>query len=245
MSKVLAVVGGEEITQELFDRFLQGVPAEQQPYLSNPAFREQCFEQLVALFLFAKKGEEDQLEQTEEFQELMQNAKRDLLSQMTMRNVLKDITVDEEELKAYYELNQARFQKGETVCASHILVDTEDECNEILAKVANGEMTFEAAAKESSKCPSGQNGGDLGEFGKGQMVPEFEQAAFAAELGQVVGPVVTQFGAHLIKVEAKSAATVAVLEEVEGQIRQHLLQQKQHQVYTEEINNLKAKYIQK
>ena len=122
---------------------------------------------------------------------------------------------------------------------------TEDECNEILAKVTNGEMTFEAAAKEFSKCPSGQNGGDLGEFGKGQMVPEFEQAAFAAELGQVVGPVVTQFGAHLIKVEAKSAATVAALEEVEEQIRQHLLQQKQHQVYTAEINELKAKYMEK
>ena len=245
MSNVLAVVGGEEITQELFDRFLQGVPAEQQPYLSNPAFREQCFEQLVALFLFAKKGEEDQLEQTEEFQELMQNAKRDLLSQMAMRNVLKEITVEDEELQAYYELNQARFKKGETVCASHILVDTEDECNEILAKVANGEMTFEAAAKESSKCPSGQNGGDLGEFGKGQMVPEFEKAAFAAELEQVVGPVQTQFGYHLIKVTAKSEAKVAAFEEVKEGIRRTLLQQKQQEVYTETVNNLKAKYMQK
>ena len=77
------------------------------------------------------------------------------------------------------------------------------------------------------------------------MVPEFEQAAFAAEIGHVVGPVKTQFGAHLIKVEAKSAATVAALEEVSEQIRQHLLQQKQHQVYTATINELKAKYMEK
>ena len=64
-------------------------------------------------------------------------------------------------------------------------------------------------------CPSGQKGGDLGEFGKGQMVPEFEQAAFAAEIGQVVGPVQTQFGYHLIKVETKNEASVAPYAEVE------------------------------
>ncbi len=67
----------------------------------------------------------------------------------------------------------------------------------------SGEKVFEDAAKEFSTCPSGQRGGDLGEFGKGQMVKEFEDAAFAAEIGHVVGPVKTQFGYHLIKVEEK------------------------------------------
>ena len=243
--EILAVVAGEEITKAELDTYLQGVPREQQAYASNPAFREQFLEQLVSLYLFAKKGEENKLTETEEFQRVMANAKREILAQFAMRELLKDVSVEADEVQAFYDLNKAQFQKGESVCAKHILVDTEDECNEILAKVTNGEMTFEAAAKEFSKCPSGQNGGDLGEFGKGQMVPEFEQAAFAAELGQVVGPVVTQFGAHLIKVEAKSAATVAALEEVEEQIRQHLLQQKQHQVYTTEISELKAKYMEK
>ena len=243
--EVLAVIAGEKITQADFDRYLQGVPREQQAYASNPQFKEKFLEQLVSLYLFAQKGEDDKLAESEEFQAVMANARREILAQFAMRDLLKDVAVEADEVEAFYDLNKAQFQKGESVCAKHILVDTEEECNDILAKVTSGEMTFEAAAKEFSKCPSGQNGGDLGEFGKGQMVPEFEQAAFAAELGQVVGPVVTQFGAHLIKVEAKSAATVAVLEEVEAQIRQHLLQQKQHQVYSEEINNLKAKYMEK
>lgn len=65
--EVLAVVAGEEITQAEFDAFLQGVPREQQPYLSNPQFREQCLEQLIALHMFAKNGEEMKLEETEEF----------------------------------------------------------------------------------------------------------------------------------------------------------------------------------
>ena len=71
--EVLAVVAGEEITQAEFDAFLQGVPREQQPYLSNPQFREQCLEQLIALHMFAKNGEEMKLEETEEFKKLVED----------------------------------------------------------------------------------------------------------------------------------------------------------------------------
>ena len=244
-NKVLAVVAGEEITQDIFDAFLQGVPEQQQMYLSNPQFREQCFEQLVALFLFAKKGEVDKIDETEEFQKILANAKRDLMAQMAIRDLFKEVSVSDEEIKGYYDENQAQFKKGETVSAKHILVEAEEKCNEILASINAGEKTFEEAAKEFSSCPSGQRGGDLGEFGKGQMVNEFEEAAFSAEIGQVVGPVQTQFGYHLIKVEKKNEATVASFEEVKEVIRRNLLQQKQNTVYTKEIQNLKEKYIEK
>lgn len=244
-NKVLAVVAGEEITQEIFDTFLKGVPEQQQMYLSNPQFREQCFEQLVALFLFAKKGEEDKLEETEEFQKVFASAKRDIMAQMSIRDTLKGISASDEEIKAYYDANKAQFNKGETVSAKHILVESEEKCNEILAAITNGEKTFEDAAKESSTCPSGQKGGDLGTFGKGQMVPEFEQAAFEAEIGQVVGPVKTQFGFHLIKVEAKNEAEAAAFEEVKENIRRNLVQQKQNKVYGETVAALKEKYMEK
>lgn len=246
MSKeVLAVVGGEEITEELFNTFLQGVPKEQQAYLSNPQFREQCLEQLISLFLFAKKGQEEKLNETEEFKNIIVNAKRDVLAQLAMRETMKDVTVSEEEVKEYYDANQTQYQKGTTVSAKHILVTSEEKCNEILAAITSGEKAFEEAAQEFSTCPSGQRGGDLGTFGKGQMVPEFEQAAFAAEIGQVVGPVKTQFGFHLIKVEAKNEATVASFEEVKENIKRTLVQQKQNQVYNETVAELKEKYLEK
>ena len=243
--EILAVVAGEVITKADLDTYLQGVPREQQAYASNPAFREQFLEQLISLYLFAKKGEEDKLEETEEFQKVMANARREILAQFAMREALKDITVSEEQIEAFYEVNQNQFKKGETVSAKHILVDTEEKCNEVLAAITNGEKTFEDAAKECSTCPSGQKGGDLGEFGRGQMVPEFDKAAFEAEIGQVIGPVQTQFGYHLIKVEAKNEAVVASLEEVKEPIRRNLLQQKQNQVYTDALNALKEKYVQK
>lgn len=85
------------------------------------------------------------------------------------------------------------------VRASHILVSSEQEAKDLKTRIDGGEE-FETVAKQHSQCPSGQAGGDLGFFGKGMMVPEFEQAAFGSSVNQVSEPVKTQFGYHLIKV---------------------------------------------
>lgn len=85
------------------------------------------------------------------------------------------------------------------VHAAHILVKKEDKARELLAKVNAGE-SFSELAKKHSDCPSGKSGGDLGWFGRGQMVKEFEEAAFNGQKGTTVGPVRTQFGWHLIRV---------------------------------------------
>lgn len=244
-NEILAVVAGQNITEEDYNIFVASMPREQQQYAADPRFKEQCSEQLISLHLFAKKGEELKLEETEEFAKIIANAKRDILAQMAMREVLGGISVSDEEMQANYEANKKAYSKGETVSAKHILVDAEETCNEILATINSGEKTFEDAATEYSTCPSGQRGGDLGEFGRGQMVKEFEDAAFAAEIGQVVGPVQTQFGFHLIKVEKKNEATIASFDEVKEVIRRNMLQQKQNSVYSKEIANLKEKYIEK
>jgi len=84
--------------------------------------------------------------------------------------------------------------------ASHILVKTEDEAKQILLIISQGNKSFEHVAQERSLCPSGKKGGDLGYFGRGQMVKEFENAAFKLKPGQISQPVKTQFGWHVIKV---------------------------------------------
>lgn len=88
------------------------------------------------------------------------------------------------------------------VRASHILVKTEQEAKDLYNEIKNGK-SFAEVAKEKSLCPSGQNGGDLGFFGKGMMVKPFEDAAFALEVGELSQPVETQFGWHLIEVTGK------------------------------------------
>ena len=86
--------------------------------------------------------------------------------------------------------------------ARHILVDTEEFCKELKTKIADGEK-FAELARAHSSCPSGASGGDLGSFGPGQMVPEFDKVVFSADLNQVQGPVKTQFGYHLLEVTSR------------------------------------------
>ena len=212
-------------------------------YAQNPQYREQYKEQFIDLYLFAQLGKDEKMDETDEFKEIMEGARRDILAQLSMRDMLKDITVTEEEQKAFYEEKKAQFGKGATVSAKHILTDSEEKCQTILKNIEAGEKTFEDAAREFSTCPSGAKGGDLGEFGKGQMVKEFEDAAFDAEIGKVVGPVKTQFGYHLIKVEKKNEPKTAEFEEVKGQIYQQLLGKKQNDAYEAKVKELKDKYL--
>ena len=83
--------------------------------------------------------------------------------------------------------------------ARHILVDTEEKCNELKAEIEAG-ADFADIAQQHSNCPSGSRGGDLGEFGPGMMVPEFDKVVFSADVNTVQGPVKTQFGYHLLEV---------------------------------------------
>ena len=88
-------------------------------------------------------------------------------------------------------------------CARHILVKEEKACEDIKKKIESG-TDFAEAAKQHSTCPSGQKGGDLGEFQPGQMVPEFDKVVFSGELGKVHGPIKTQFGYHLIEITSRT-----------------------------------------
>ena len=130
----------------------------------------------------------------------------------------------------------------EKVSASHILVDSEEKANELLAKINAGEVSFEDAARENSSCPSSQMGGSLGEFGRGQMVPEFDAACFEMEVGEVRGPVQTQFGYHLIRLDGKKAAEPMHFGDVREALVRQLTMEKQQAAYRSKINQLKILY---
>ena len=139
------------------DAFIKSLPREQQAYASNPQFRAQCQEQLEALYSFAKYGEDLKLDETEEYKSVMENARKDILARLAMKQLFDSVKVTDEEVKDYYEANKSQFKKGATVHAKHILTDSEEKCNQILESIVSGEKVFEDAAKEFSTCPSGQS----------------------------------------------------------------------------------------
>jgi peptidyl-prolyl cis-trans isomerase D len=120
-------------------------------------------------------------------------------------------------LRAYYQEHQQEYQQPEQIRARHILVDTEEQAAAARARIVGGE-DFAKVAREVSK-DAAEGGGDLGWFGRGRMVPPFEQAAFDATIGEVVGPVKTQFGYHLIQVQEKRAGATSPFEEVRQAVR--------------------------
>ena len=150
--------------------------------------------------------------------------------------------LSEEEIQAHFDANKEKYAKPEEVSASHILVDDEKACQEIYNKIKNNEMDFATAAKEHSSCPSKEQGGSLGSFSRGRMVPEFEEAAFNMEIGEISEPVKTQFGYHIIKLDEKTPAQEVKLDQVKQTIANELMTMKQREVYVAKVEELKNKY---
>ena len=161
-------------------------------------------------------------------------------------------TVSEKESRAYYDSNLESFKKSEQVRASHILIKVDPGADEakkaeartkiesLQAKLKNGE-DFGALAKEYSEGPSGPKGGDLGFFGRGQMVKPFEETAFSMKPGQVSGMVETRFGYHLIMVTERTPESTLSYEEVKDRLEQYLKHQKVQAEIAAYFENLKSK----
>ena len=241
-NKVLAVVAGVEITQNDLEEIIMRYPEDKRGYLNNEQGKKQLLEQIIAFELFNKFGLESNIDKTEEYKKEIEKVEKDILTQMTINKVLSDIVITDEDMKKYYEQNKAQFKKPETISAKHILVNDIEEANSIKKELDNNSISFEEAAKKYSSCPSKEQGGDLGEFGRGMMVPEFEKAAFELEIGEVSEPVKTQFGYHIILVESKNEAKEKEFDEVKDMIFNQMNQQAQQKKYIDMIMQLESKY---
>jgi peptidyl-prolyl cis-trans isomerase C len=180
-------------------------------------------------------GKEEAFQQALEGAGLTEDELRDEIRQtLPLQKVQEEVAggaePSEADIETYYEENkEAQFTNPERRCVRHILLnkDQEQKAEEIKSQLEDG-GNFEELARENSQDPgSAENGGDLGCIGTGETVPNFEEAAFEAEVGEIVGPVETDFGYHIIEVTEIEERNVTPLDEVSGQISDQLSQERQ------------------
>ncbi|WP_288222576.1 peptidylprolyl isomerase [uncultured Clostridium sp.] len=241
-NKVLATVAGKEIKNSDLQNVISRYPEDKRAYFNTEEAKKQLLEQIVSFELINILGKELKIDETEEYRDNVKQAEKDILTQLTLNKLLLEVTVTDEDALNYYNNNKNQFTQTPTVSAKHILVDTKELCDQIKKEIDENEITFEEAAVKYSTCPSKEQGGSLGAFGRGMMVPEFEEAAFALDLNVVSEPVKTQFGYHLVKVEEKNDGVELKFEEVKPQIINNLLQEAQQRKYLDVVKELENKY---
>lgn len=240
-NEVLAMVGEREITSESVDALLQSLNPQTAAQFNSEEGRKTLVNELVNQELLYLDAIDNKYDEDQEYLQGIEKMKASMLKQYAMNKLLGDIIVTENEVVNYYVSNKSQFNTPPSVKASHILVDNLQKAEEIMNEIKEG-LSFEDAAKKYSSCPSSEQGGDLGYFSSGMMVPEFENTAFEMKIGDISAPVKTQFGYHIIKLFDKKEESIKPLEEIKDQLTNHILAKKQQDVYLDSINKLKEKY---
>jgi peptidyl-prolyl cis-trans isomerase C len=221
---VIAKINGVEVTKSELDLAEGNID----PQLSQLPADQKALAALSAIVdakVIAEKAKAEKLDETADFKLRLQFIlDRELHNTYFKKHIVDAVT--DAELKARYDTEVAKLPKEEEIHARHILVKTEDEAKTIIKELDAGK-DFAELAKAKSTDPNKSDGGDLGYFKKGQMVPEFETAAFALEKGKYSKtPVKTQFGYHVIKVEDKRIAPPPPFDKVKEQVKQVVMRDK-------------------
>jgi peptidyl-prolyl cis-trans isomerase C len=242
-SLVLAKAGKAEITKEDFIRELNRVPEWARGNFQTDEGKKQFLDELIKKELIYQDAKKKGLERDEKFKaEVEEFQKMTLIKSVLEKEVEEKAKLDPKEVRDFYDRHPDEFKVGLEVRASHILVDGEEDAKNLLQRIQQGE-SFSSLAKEFSKDKdSAKNGGDMGFFGRGRMVPEFERVTFSLKIGEVSNPVKTRFGYHIIKVTDRKEGRVGDFEEVKNAIARRLAIEKQRDLFESYIEKLKKEY---
>lgn len=254
MAQTLVTVNGTAVTQQDVERELMAATQgrfNQVPTEKQAEFRKQVLEQLVAKELVyddaKKSGVLESQEYKEKYAEVTERIKKEIAIQVWQKREVDKIAISDADLKKYYDANKEEFVENESVNARHILVEKEADAKKAIAelKPLKGDALknkFIEIAKAKSTCASAAEGGDLGYFTAGQMVPEFNDKAFSMKAKEfTMEPVKTQFGYHVIYIEDKKAKSTKTFAEVKPFIEQRLKMEKAKTVMMAKMKELEKK----
>lgn len=218
-AETLATIAGKPLTDAEFKKEIERLGPQGEALKANPTARKRFLDQLITIKLLEEAGNKEGMEKSKEFQERMDMIKRQVLAQQYMENYVGK-AMTEAAVAEHFKKNMSRFS-GEEVCAAHILMpkDKKAEAEKVFKDALKKDADFAALAKANSTDSSAAQGGDLGCFGRGRMVPEFEAAAFSTKKGAVHDQLVeSQFGYHIIKVGDVKAGKAVKFEDVKPQV---------------------------
>ena len=233
---VAATVNGTPISKKQLDQIMQQQAGQGMP--DNPETRKMVIDNLAMQIIVAQEAEKKGLDKVADVKEQLEMARLSIMANSFVRDYMKTATVTDDALKAEYDKFKAT-QGGNEYKARHILVGTEAEAKDIIAKISKDPKAFEALAKSKSKDPGSKDkGGDLGWFNPHNMVPEFGNAVAKLEKGKfTTEPVKSQFGYHVIMLDDTRPLAVPTLEEVKAGLTQQLQQQNLKKM----LDDMKAK----
>ncbi|EJM99223.1 peptidylprolyl isomerase [Phyllobacterium sp. YR531] len=238
--KVLATIAGSDITVADVDQ----ISADLDPQFARLPDDQRRLAALAAIIdikSLAAKAEAEKLDQTPEFKARVAFLKDRALHNDYFKQQVVD-KISDADVRARYDKEMAAMPPQNEVRARHILVKTKEEAEAII-KQLDGGASFEDVAKEKSTDGSAAQGGDLGYFGAGQMVPEFEKAANELEIGKYTKvPVQTQFGFHVIKLEDKRVQQPPAFEQVKEQVKSILIRERYMELVKKERGDLKVTF---
>jgi EpsD family peptidyl-prolyl cis-trans isomerase len=240
----LAKVGTIKITQADLERDIKNLPEFAQKLFEGAAGKEKFLDEMIKKELLYQEATKRGLDKDPEYVRKLEEFKKlTLIGQLLEKEIEAKAKVTEQDVKDYYEKHKAELAAVSQIKASHILVKTEGEAKKILERLKKGE-DFAAIAKKNSIDPgSAQNGGDLGYFSSGQMVPEFEAAAAKLRQGEVSSePVKTKFGYHIIKVTDRKKGNPIEFEKIKSVLFQRISAEKQKEFFDSYIENLRKTY---
>jgi len=236
---VVAEIGAEKITLDDINEMIKTIPEQYQSVAQ--AHKDMFLDSIINQKLLYGEASKLNFDKDPNVQRQLEEARKEIIIKAYLRKEIEDtVRISDEDAKKYYEANKDKFKEPEKANVSHILVDNEAAAKDILAKLKGG-ADFAALAKEKSKDASKDKGGELGFIAKGQTVPEFEQAAFALQPGQISDVIKTQFGYHIIKVTERQPEKIMAYDDIKDQLKQMMLSGKQKERFDMLLKDLKDK----